>query len=132
MIEDPCGPLAELLEKHRHAQRGLFLRETAEFAKRFHDQHGIDLRFDPAAAEAVVALAETEGRTVHTICDRLLKDFPYGLRLILKHTGKQEFTVTESMISDPDGELSRLVLESYREADKAHPPPPEPEPEAEA
>jgi ATP-dependent Clp protease ATP-binding subunit ClpX len=132
MIEDPDGPLADLLEKNRHAQRGLFIQETADFAKRFYDQHGIDLRFDPKAAEAIVALAETEGRTVHTICDRLFKDFPYGLRLILKHTGKTDFTITEPMIADPDGELSKLVLESYREADEKKEPAPAEEEERES
>lgn len=130
MIENPMEPLAGLLEKHRHAQRGLFIRETAEFARRFHEQHGIDLKFDPAAAEAVAILAESEGRTVHTLCERLFKDFPYGLRLILKHSGKQTFTLTEAMIADPDGELSKLVLERYREDDekKATPPVQETEP----
>ena len=115
MIRTPDTALQVLLDENRHAQRGLFLQEVGEFSGRFAAQHGLQLSFTPEAAEAVATLAESENRTVHTVCERLFKDYPYGLKLVHKHTGKDTFAVTPAMIADPDGVLSKMVVESYRE-----------------
>lgn len=114
MIESPDERLARLLEEHRHARRGLFVREVGEFGDRFGERHGVRLVFTPDAAEAIAILAEEEGRTVLTVCERLFKDFPYGLNLVLKHKKLEEVEVGSAMVRDPDGELSKMVMESYR------------------
>jgi ATP-dependent Clp protease ATP-binding subunit ClpX len=115
LMEDPAAELARLMEENRHAQHELLHREVQDFAGRFHAQHELALRFAPDAAAAVVAEAERSGRTVHTVCERLFKDLPYGLKLIAQHSGRREFEITSGMVADPDGELSRWVLESYRQ-----------------
>ncbi len=117
-LKNPEQALTELLEKNKHARRGLYVQEAAEFAERFLEQYGIDLKFSDSAALQIAMMAEESGRTVHTVCERLFKDYPYGLKLILKHTGKSLFEVTEAMVKDPDGILSQLVVDSYRKKDK--------------
>jgi endopeptidase Clp ATP-binding regulatory subunit ClpX len=117
MVEHPAEAIAALVDEHRHAQRGQMLKDVEAYADHFAADHGIRLQFLPASAEKIVGLAEVGGKTVHTVCERLFKDFPYGLKLILKHSGRAAFDVTEAMVEDPDGELSKLVLESYREAE---------------
>ncbi len=118
MIREPDEELKKLLEQNRHAQRGVHLEEVEAFAKRFSEQHGINLSFEPEAANAVAELAEGETRTVHTVCERLFKDYPYGLKLIAKHSGVDHFAIDAAMVADPDGVLSQRVVESYRAAEE--------------
>ena len=114
MIEAPDAVLIRLLEENKSAQQSMELEEVQQFAARFHAQHDLALIFGDASAREVVRQASESGRTVYTICERLFKDLPYGLKLIAQHTGKREFDVTAELIDDPDGVLSRMVLESYR------------------
>ena len=40
-------------------------------------------------------------------------DFEHGLGIISQRTGKREFIIDKKVIDDPDGELSRWVVESF-------------------
>ncbi|MGA0333194.1 MAG: AAA family ATPase [Kiritimatiellia bacterium] len=116
MVADPAGALQALLEKNEHAQRDIHFQEIEAFAERFEAQHGLRLKFNKRAAEAVACLAEESGRTVHTVCERLFRDYPYGLKLIQNQTGKNSFSITAAMVKDPDKALSDLITRQYQAA----------------
>ncbi|MGA0369100.1 MAG: ATP-dependent protease, partial [Kiritimatiellia bacterium] len=116
MVADPAGALQALLEKNEHAQRDIHLQEIEAFAERFEAQHGLRLKFNKRAAEAVACQAEESGRTVHTVCERLFRDYPYGLKLIQNQTGKNSFSITAAMVKDPDKALSDLITRQYQAA----------------
>lgn len=119
MIEEPDLALTELLKQNEHAQRDIHLEEVAAFAERFERNHGLKLAFRKRAAEAVAKQAEESGLTVNSVCERLFKDYPYGLKLVQKEAGKNKFAVTPDMVRDPDAALSELVLEQYQKPKKA-------------
>ncbi|MDA3874145.1 MAG: AAA family ATPase, partial [Kiritimatiellae bacterium] len=114
MVENPLEALREVLSECRHEQRDIHLQETEAFSKRFYDQHGLKLKFQKRAAEAVAKEAEDTGKTVYTVCERLFKDYSYGLKLIQKETGKDRFSITPAMVKDPDGALSEMVVKFYQ------------------
>ncbi len=114
MVADPGKALQDLLGEHAHAQRDIHLEETAAFASRFEQQHGFRIKFHKKAAEAVAKIAEESGRTVHTVCERLFKDYPYGLKLIQNQSGKNTFSITPAMVRDPDKALSELIMKQYQ------------------
>jgi endopeptidase Clp ATP-binding regulatory subunit ClpX len=114
MVENPLEALRKLLSQCRHEQRDIHLQETEAFSNRFYDQHGLKLKFQKRAAEAVAKEAEESGKTVYTVCERLFKDYPYGLKLIQKETGKDRFSITPAMVKDPDGVLSEMVVKFYQ------------------
>jgi len=114
MIEEPALALTELLKENQDAQRDVHLKEVEAFAARFRENHGLTLTFRKKAAEAIAKQAEDSGRTVNTVCERVFKDYPYGLKLIQKETGRDTFAVTTEMVRDPDGTLSEMVLEQYQ------------------
>jgi ATP-dependent protease Clp ATPase subunit len=114
MVADPSKALNQLMGDNEHAQRDIHLQEIEAFAERFSAQHGIRLKFQKRAAEAVAKKAEENGRTIHTVCDRLFRDYPYGLKLIQNQTGKNQFSISLAMVKDPDGALSELIMKNYQ------------------
>jgi len=114
MIETPGSHLAELLEANRDSRRGLLLEDVAAFALRFQNLHGITLEVEDGAAAAIADLAEAEGRTIHTVCERLFHDLPYAVKLITKHNGENRFTLTKAIVDDPNQALSQLIVATYQ------------------
>ncbi|MDF3130324.1 AAA family ATPase [Kiritimatiellaeota bacterium B1221] len=114
MVLNPEKALRDLLGEHEHAQRDIHIQETVAFCARFEEQHGFRIKFHKKAAEAVAKIAEESGRTVHTVCERLFKDYPYGLKLIQNQSGKNTFSITPAMVRDPDKALSELIMKQYQ------------------
>jgi endopeptidase Clp ATP-binding regulatory subunit ClpX len=112
-VLDPGKALRQLLDEHAHAIPEVHVEEVKAFSERFYQQHGFRLDFPKRSIEEISAMTEETGKTVYTICDRLFQDYPYGLNLVKKETGKDTFKVTLKMIRDPDGALSELVVKSY-------------------
>jgi len=119
MIETPGIHLADLLEANRDSRRGLLLGDVAAFALRFEEQHGVRLDVETDAADAIADLAEAENKTVHTVCERIFRDLPYAVKLITKHSGENHFTLSKSIVADPNQALSQLVLATYQHPEAA-------------
>ncbi|WP_078816170.1 AAA family ATPase [Prosthecobacter debontii] len=87
------------------------------FAANFAREHGLELVLDAGAVKALVLRAEREGISVDALCDRLFKDYPFGLQLVSRSTGQKAFHVDREAVERPDKFLSDLVVASYRQSD---------------
>jgi len=112
-ITDPDSELAQLLEGQEDDQRAMFVQEVDDFAKRFKGEHGLELRFNTKAVDAVIEASQSQRKTVRVLCEQKFKDFQYGLKLVAKNTGESSFEITPEVVADPDGQLSGWVLKSY-------------------
>ncbi len=114
VLKDPAGVLARLLGEGRLKLDEKLAAEAVEFATDFGAKHGVTLRFSDEAKLALVARARGDNASIRLLCEKLFKDYQFGLTLIQKNTGRAEFELTPSAIADPDKFLSELVVESYR------------------
>jgi hypothetical protein len=76
----------------------------------------LTLHFEPEAIHAVLSRASREGSTVEALCEKLFRDFPFGLQLVARGSGKKSFVLGSDAVLNPDGYLSDLVVTSYRGA----------------
>jgi hypothetical protein len=113
-VRNPAEALQHLLAEHAHAEEEVHAAEIEAFADRFYQQHGLRLNFPARSREELSRMAADSGKTIHTLCERLFKDFPYGLNLVRNESGKDQFTVTLKMLRDPQKALSDLVVKYYR------------------
>ncbi len=114
LVEKPAESLATLLETgHAEKERSL-ATIVDQFAERFQDQYNLSLTFEPAATQALVERAVREDTGVRDLCERLFKDYQFGLQLIRKNSGQSQFVIPLRATDDPDGVLSEWVVESYR------------------
>jgi ATP-dependent protease Clp ATPase subunit len=115
LVQRPTETLAGLLE-HGHSEKERSMTEIVEqFASRFADQHQLKLTFEPEAAALLVRRALAENTGVRELCERLFKDYQFGLQLVRTNTGRSEFVVPPRAVEEPDAVLSEWVVESYRQ-----------------
>jgi len=112
-IEDPLTTLRALLVENATSNEEVLHQDIDAFSHRFKAEHGIELLFDPDAVAALVHQSLDQEKTIRALCEDKFKDFEYGLKLIGSRTGTSTFTITEEAVHDPDGVLSRWVVEYY-------------------
>lgn len=105
------------MEEHAHQLEDLHQEEIQAFADRFRRDHDIEIRFHKRSAQAIARMAAETEKTINTVCERLFKDYPYGLDLIRKQTGKESFAITPAMVKDPDEVLSEMITQMYQADD---------------
>lgn len=117
-VLEPESVLKKLLRENQSEQIGVLAREVEVFAERFQAQHNLALRFDEEAVTKLVDISLAEEKTIRALCESRFHDFHHGLKLISRNTGRTEFTITADVVENPDQELSRWVLETFRGEEK--------------
>ncbi|MBG29948.1 MAG: ATP-dependent protease [Opitutae bacterium] len=114
MVDDPSVTLAKLLEDNADLLDEAMLGDIDRFAEDFKQRHGFSLRFHKPAKQALATIAKKSGRSVYAICERKFSDLEHGLKIIHQRTGRDSFPIDKKVVADPDKELSRWVVESFR------------------
>ncbi|MBS0657950.1 MAG: AAA family ATPase [Verrucomicrobia bacterium] len=114
LLADPRSALQRLLAEGQQRLDALLAVEADEFAQEFSQRFGVELKFEQAARAALVARSRRENLSLRVVCEKLFKDYQFGLTLIQKNTGRSQFELPAAAIDDPDKYLSELVVESYR------------------
>jgi len=113
-VDNPEDTLREILSRNQAAQRQVLKEEVQSFSQRFKQENELDLDFDNAAIGALVNLSLETDKTMRALCDEMFRDYKFGLQLIARNTHRSQFTITGDVVDDPDAELSRWVVESFK------------------
>jgi endopeptidase Clp ATP-binding regulatory subunit ClpX len=112
-LDQPQAVLEKLFKANEDAQRANLREEVGKFAERFHDASGLALDFTEEAAAFLVDESLASGKTVRALCDEKFRDYEFGLKLINKNTGQQQFLIERATVEKSVEEISRWVRESY-------------------
>jgi hypothetical protein len=93
--------------------------EIKAYTERFQREHGFLLDFDASAIAAIAARAQREGMSVETMCAKLFKDYPFGLKLVTRSTEETRFAISADAIANPDKFVSELVVSACRQHPEA-------------
>ena len=118
LLNNTSEVLEEYKKKGLEMNAGKVIREMKMFASEFHRQHGVKINFSDDAVSAVSERSLAKGTSPLNECNSLFKDYQFGLKLIQKNTGKEDFLITADAVVDPDSFLSSMVVSSYRDAGK--------------
>lgn len=112
----------EVLAKYRAVGNRVNVKkaegEVSTFCKEVAEKHSLNISF---SEEAVGLLADESSRksmSVLCLCQERFKDYQFGLKLIQKNTGQNEFVLCRDAINDADKFLSDSLVASYTEAAK--------------
>jgi endopeptidase Clp ATP-binding regulatory subunit ClpX len=116
-ISKPDIYLQQLIKENSGEQLAIMKQEIDDFVTRFEKQSGMKLKFNKAAEDALIQECLAADKTIRGLCEDKFKDFQHGLQLVARNTNKRSFTLTRKVIADPDGELSRWIMESFKDDD---------------
>jgi hypothetical protein len=114
LVENPAAELKEILVDPGLEERQVARQLVQEFARRFQESHGINIRFTEAATDLLVDEALAKSQSMRDLCATRFKDFQFGLKLITRNSGPQEFMIDRDAVEAPDKVLSEWVVASYR------------------
>jgi endopeptidase Clp ATP-binding regulatory subunit ClpX len=114
LVREPQLVLDRLMAEGQQLEKETLRQQAVLFANNYSREHALELRFDDSALDRLVERAEAERMNMLDLCAHLFRDFQFGLSLIKKNTGKQEFVLNAAAVDAPDKFLSELVLQSYR------------------
>jgi endopeptidase Clp ATP-binding regulatory subunit ClpX len=114
LVENPAAELKEILVDPGLEERQVARQLVQEFARRFQESHGINIRFTEAATDLLVDEALAKSQSMRDLCATRFKDFQFGLKLITRNSGPQEFVIDRDAVEAPDKVLSEWVVASYR------------------
>jgi ATP-dependent Clp protease ATP-binding subunit ClpX len=89
-------------------------RQIEDFERDFQGRQGIQLQFSNEAIDRMIEIALDEDGKGTAICNRLLKDYEHGMKLIRDKIGRREFIITKEAVDDPEGYLNRIIREIYK------------------
>jgi len=89
-------------------------RQIEDFERDFQRRQGIQLQFSNEAIDRMIEIALDEDGKGTAICNRLLKDYEHGMKLIRDKIGRREFIITKEAVDDPEGYLNRIIREIYK------------------
>ena len=121
-IENPNKALTDLLLNNKAALNEFLFKRVEEFKKQFKETHELDLEFSDEACAKIVEMALSQDRSTSSICEHLFKDYEHGLKIISRNSGKTHFLIDAAAVEDPDGELSKWVIESIKSQESSQTP----------
>jgi len=114
LVADASGALAGYLDQAGQIADQQVVAEVALFSREFREKHGIELTFTPSAIQAVETASKRDHVSALQLCNRLFRDYQFGLNLVAKNSGQRSFEIPDTAIEAPDQYLSDLVVRSYQ------------------
>jgi ATP-dependent Clp protease ATP-binding subunit ClpX len=122
LIDSPEATLKTLLSQEKEIEARQRVEEISRMEQKFEEEHGIKIRFTDDARSWILDYTEGSSKSVGLFLKQQFKDLHFGLKLIAKNTGKQEYDLPLQMAQKPDPTLSLWLIESYRVADAPNKP----------
>lgn len=113
LVQEPKRVLDRLLAEGHKQEEVALLQSARAFADEFNREHHLAIGFDDAALQRLAERAQAERMTMPELCAHLFKDYQFGLSLVQKNTGQNNFTLTREAVDAPDKFLSELVVSSH-------------------
>lgn len=112
LIEQPAAVLSALLALGVQEKEKALAAIAREFAERFTEKHHVRIEFSDEALARLSARAENEKVHMRDLCERLFKDYEFGLKLA--QGSGETLRLTAEGIDDPDKFLSEWLVKAYR------------------
>ena len=119
VFHHPARHLAKILEHAKtHAVAASMAQRVRPWLNQMESEHELRLHFTD---EALELLGEKlgSGMSAPELCDQLFHNYAYGLNLIAHNKGLTEFELPYAAVEDPEPYLSKLVADTFRQAETA-------------
>ncbi len=113
LVRRPRVAFKKILQDPRSTDDSYIRESVSLFEESFSREHRLKITFTPEAIETARKQAEEASIPIEKFCGLILKDYPYGLRLIQQNSGEQEFVITREAVEKPGETLSGWIKQAY-------------------
>lgn len=85
-----------------------------KFEEYFSGQFDFDIHFDNDVIDDILNESIKNKKDVDDVCNQIMKNFDYGLNLLMDKTGKHEFFLTKDAIKNPEVYIESMIKEMYK------------------
>lgn len=90
-------------------------RKVKAFEDDFFEVHKVRITFADDALRDIMDRAFREDQDAWDICEKAVRNYEYGLKLIYERIGKSEFTIHRMALANSEEYLNKLIRESYEQ-----------------
>ena len=124
LIDRPEEALEKYREMGAHIGDGKSVAEINQFRRSFNEKHSLKVGFDPEAIAEIANIAAAKNTSALQWCQQVFSDLQFGLKLIQKNTGQEDFIFDAAAMKNPDKYVSDLVVASYGDRSEQEEPQP--------
>jgi hypothetical protein len=118
LIDRPEKVLSKYRELGKRVDVAKAREEADLYCREFHEKHSIRITLTDEAVSELGSEAAEQGRSVLQLCQQRFKDYQFGLKLIQRNIGRDQFELGKDAVKDADQFLSDHVVQSYADASK--------------
>lgn len=115
LVERPVAALEAILEEGRRDMDDSRRQTINQFAAELSHRTGVEMLFAAETVDLLIERATSSETPPREFCQRLFKDYEYGLKLAAKVPGRGPFVVSPPAVENPDAVLSEWIVSSYKE-----------------
>ncbi len=113
-VTNPAAALETLLETY--GSTSAEQEVIRPFVESFESEHGLQLDFTADAISYLLDEAEKAEKDLTGFATDRFQDLPYGLKIVSRNTGRKHFRIDRNCAEDPDREISKWVIQSFKDA----------------
>jgi ATP-dependent protease Clp ATPase subunit len=119
VVDRPMEQLELVLSGAKPNERLMNREIIRRYERMFEEKNRIAIHFDEEALEHAADICTEQGRDPTEFCEELLQDYQYGLVLVRRNTGQDQFVLGKAAIDDPTGVLNEWIRQSVEAAKAA-------------
>jgi ATP-dependent protease Clp ATPase subunit len=116
LTSNPREALQRILSEGHREKAAALASIAREFAQRISEHVGIGVEFSEDALSLLVERAESTNTHMRELCEKLFKDYEFGLKLAQPRDSGEHFIITAKALEDPDRFLSDWLVKTYKKS----------------
>jgi len=90
-----------------------YIHQIRIFVQDFQRETGLTCQLSEEAQDKLLTQAIVEGRDIMVLCQNIIQNLEFGLKVIREKTGQSSFEITLDALDNPEGYVRRLIREFY-------------------
>ena len=90
-----------------------YIKQIGTFIQNFQRETGLTCQLSEEAQDKLLSQAILEGMDIMVLCQNIIQNLEFGLKVIREKTGQSEFEITLDALDNPEGYVRKLIRKFY-------------------
>ena len=90
-----------------------YIKQIRTFVQNFQRETGLTCQLSEEAQDKLLSQAILEGMDIMVLCQNIIQNLEFGLKVIREKTGQSNFEITPDALDNPEGYVRKLIRKFY-------------------